>query len=54
MDNGYVRPRYHGYLQFQDLAGDPLHHFLQHGGNEKNVLDKINHIYRQSIQHELV
>ena len=54
MDNGYVRPRYQGYLQFQDLAGDPLHHFLQRGGNEKNVLDKINHIYRQSIQHELV
>ena len=54
MENGYMRPRYHGYLHFQDRAGDPLREFLLHGGNPKNVLEKFNHIYRQSLEHALV
>ena len=54
MENGYLRPRYHGYLHFQDRAGEPLHHFLLHGGSPKKVLDSFNHMYRQSLEHMLV
>ncbi len=54
MENGYVRPRYHGYLHFQDRAGEPMHRFLLHGGNPKKVLEEFNYIYRQSLEHLLV
>lgn len=49
MENGYLRPRYHGYLHFQDHAGAPLQVFLRDGGQPSIVLDKLNHIYRQQV-----
>ena len=50
MDRGYIRPRYNGYLHFQDHAGDPLHHYLQHGGQPENVLQEMNRIYQESLK----
>lgn len=49
LDDAYVRPRYHGYLYFQDHAGDPLQHFLADGGNPEFVLQEMNSIYRNSL-----
>jgi multiple sugar transport system substrate-binding protein len=49
LDESYIRPRYNGYLHFQDEAGTPIQHYLKHGGNEKNVLLTINKIYHQSL-----
>lgn len=49
IDRAYVRPRYHGYLYFQDHAGDPLRDYLMHGGKEQELLDKINTIYKESL-----
>jgi multiple sugar transport system substrate-binding protein len=49
MENGYLRPRYHGYLHFQDHAGEPLHKCLIADGNPEETLKKINKLYRQSI-----
>jgi multiple sugar transport system substrate-binding protein len=54
MENGYLRPRYNGYLHFQDHAGEPLHEYLLQGGNPIQVLKKMNHIYHQSLQSTLV
>ncbi|MEO5564409.1 MAG: extracellular solute-binding protein [Chitinophagaceae bacterium] len=48
MENGYVRPRYNGYLHFQDHAGDPLQQCLLHNGNPATALNEMNKIYRQS------
>lgn len=48
LDRAYVRPRYNGYLSFQDRAGDPLQYYLRHGGDPKQVLKDINAIYRES------
>lgn len=53
MENGYLRPRYNGYLYFQDHAGEPLQDYLLNGGNPLQVLKKINHIYQQSLQPHL-
>ncbi len=50
LDRAYVRPRYNGYLHFQDRAGDPIQHYLQHGGHPGEVLEKINRLYRASLQ----
>lgn len=49
MDNGYVRPRYNGYLHFQDLAGDPLQACLLENGDPVKALKEMNVFYRQSI-----
>ncbi len=48
LDESYMRPRYNGYLHFQDEAGTPVQQYLQKGGNEKEVLNTIKRIYQQS------
>lgn len=48
LDRAYVRPRYDGYLHFQDEAGNPIQRFLLYGGNAQSVLDDVNRIYRIS------
>jgi multiple sugar transport system substrate-binding protein len=51
MQNGYIRPRYNGYLHFQDQAGDPLQECLKGSITAKNALDQMNNIYRQHPAH---
>lgn len=49
LQQSFIRPRYNGYLHFQDHAGDPIQQFLRDGGDAKGVLRKINEIYRESL-----
>lgn len=49
MDNGYMRPRYNGYLHFQDHAGDPLQDCLEYDGDPVKALQEMNKLYQQSI-----
>jgi len=49
MDNAYTRPRYNGYLHFQDHAGLPLQKCLLDDGDPVKTLDEMNTIYRQSV-----
>jgi len=49
MENGYVRPRYNGYLHFQDHAGMPLQECIMNNGNSKIALNEMNKIYRDSF-----
>jgi multiple sugar transport system substrate-binding protein len=49
MDRGYLRPRYNGYLQFQDRAGAPLFLYLMNGGSPGDVLKTMNSIYKESL-----
>jgi len=53
MENGYMRPRYNGYLYFQDHAGHPLQEYLLHGGNPQHTLEKMNKLYRESLRQNL-
>lgn len=48
LDRAFLRPRYRGYVAFQDRAGDPIHTFLREGGNPDRVLDTLNRLYRES------
>jgi multiple sugar transport system substrate-binding protein len=48
LDRAYLRPRYPGYLHFQDHAGDPIRDFLMVGGNPKEVLAKLADLFRES------
>jgi len=48
LDRAYLRPRYPGYLHFQDHAGDPVRDYLMHGSDPKQVLAKMTNLYRES------
>ncbi len=48
LDAAFVRPRYPGYLTFQDRAGQPIHTFLRVGGDAGKLLDELNKLYRES------
>jgi multiple sugar transport system substrate-binding protein len=47
LDAAFVRPRYAGFLDFQDRAGDPIHQFLREGGDPDRVLDTLDELYRK-------
>ena len=54
MDNGYMRPRYNGYLYFQDHAGYPLQKCLFNDGDPIGALNEMNNIYQQSLIHKTI
>ena len=61
-DNAYLRPRYDGYLHFQDEAAPRVHAFLQHGSDQGNnhrsnhgsdasaTVLELNHLYLASLR----
>ena len=49
MERAYMRPRYNGYLNFQDEAGEPLRQCLIDNGDEESTLAEMNKIYRSSL-----
>ena len=49
LQRGYIRPRYNGYLYFQDHAGLPLHRWLKEGGDPLEVLEAMNRLYAESL-----
>jgi multiple sugar transport system substrate-binding protein len=52
MQRGYMRPRYHGYLHFQDHGGDPIRDYLMGKiSSPLEVLATLNNIYHQSLAH---
>jgi multiple sugar transport system substrate-binding protein len=53
MENGYMRPRYNGYLHFQDHAGTPVQQYLLNGGKPLEVLEEINQLYKSSLEKSL-
>jgi multiple sugar transport system substrate-binding protein len=48
LDEAYLRPRYCGYIPFQDRAGEMVHAHLRDSGDPRRTLDEINHHYRES------
>jgi len=49
LDRAFLRPRYNGYMHFQDNAGVPIRDYMMNGGNEKNILNKLNQLYKESL-----
>lgn len=50
LDRAYLRPRYSGYLHFQDHAGDLVREYMMNGGSADVVLKDMNKLYRESRQ----
>jgi multiple sugar transport system substrate-binding protein len=49
VDAAYLRPRYDGFLAFQDEAGGLVHRFLRTGEDADGVLDALDASYRASL-----
>ena len=49
MEQGYVRPRYYGYLYFQDYAGEVIQHYMMGKSTASQVLNDINRLYQKSL-----
>ncbi|MBZ4188089.1 ABC transporter substrate-binding protein [Niabella beijingensis] len=55
LEKAYVRPRYHGYLHFQDAGGFYIQEYLK--GNipsPQTVLTKLNTLYSESLKPEAI
>nr|MDJ0701627.1 extracellular solute-binding protein [Woeseiaceae bacterium] len=50
LDRAFVRPRYAGYLDFQDTACLHIHEYLRTGIDAGATLDTVNRIYRETRQ----
>jgi multiple sugar transport system substrate-binding protein len=48
LDRAYRRPRYDGYIGFQNSAGAVVHEFLQSGGNPGAVIQELQRLYLSS------
>lgn len=48
LDQAYLRPRYSGYLTFQDNAGLIIRDYVQSGGDVATTLKKLNELYISS------
>ncbi|HEU0227068.1 MAG TPA: extracellular solute-binding protein [Arachidicoccus soli] len=48
LERAYLRPRYNGFIYFQDRAGDIIRDYLMKGGNTNAVLEKLNNLYHKS------
>lgn len=54
LDRAWIRPRFPGFIAFQNAASDIVHHYLAHGGPEQTVLlglDDALHQHRLPEQH---
>jgi multiple sugar transport system substrate-binding protein len=48
IQSAYLRPRYDGYMEFQDRAGAMLHQALFAGDSARDTLPKLEALYRSS------
>jgi multiple sugar transport system substrate-binding protein len=48
LDRAYLRPRYDGYVGFQDSASPVVHEFLKSGGNPDAVIQELQRLYLSS------
>ncbi|MFC7149918.1 extracellular solute-binding protein [Cohnella cellulosilytica] len=49
LERAYLRPRYDGYLHFQDGAGYPVQAFLKGETTAREALADMNRLYRESL-----
>jgi multiple sugar transport system substrate-binding protein len=51
LDEAYLRPRFAGYLDFQDAGSELVHRYLREGGEARAVAEELNRLYRGSRRH---
>jgi multiple sugar transport system substrate-binding protein len=48
MQRAWTRPRFDGFLAFQEQAGLPVREWIQSGGSTRDCLKAVNEVWRQS------
>ena len=48
LDRAYLRPRFPGYLHFQDHAGAPIREYLMQGGDARAVLEQLKRLFEEA------
>jgi len=48
LDRAFLRPRYDGYVGFQEAAGPVVHDFLERGGDPEFTIRELQALYRSS------
>lgn len=48
LDRAYLRPRFPGYLHFQDHAGAPIREYLMRGGSGPQVLAELKRLFEEA------
>ncbi len=48
LDRAYLRPRFPGYLHFQDHGGAPIREYLMSGGDGRQVLDELKRLFDEA------
>ena len=48
LDRAYLRPRFPGYLHFQDYAGAPIREYLMRGGDARSVLAGLKNLFAEA------
>jgi multiple sugar transport system substrate-binding protein len=48
LDTAWLRPRYNGYMQLQDLAGDIVHACLTGALSEAEAIARLDAAYRET------
>jgi len=48
LDRAWVRPRFDGYLDFQQCAGEVLHQYLRGEGGPATVMQEMNSLLREA------
>ncbi|MBZ5564014.1 MAG: extracellular solute-binding protein [Acidobacteriia bacterium] len=50
LERAFLRPRYPGYISFQDRAGVTIRHYLRDGGDPRAILAGLNSIHKESTK----
>lgn len=48
LDRAYLRPRFPGYLHFQDHAGTPIRQYCMEGGDPRQVLTELKRLFDEA------
>ncbi|MCY4062584.1 MAG: extracellular solute-binding protein [Chloroflexi bacterium] len=48
LDRAYLRPRFPGYLHFQDYAGTPIRRYCMEGGDARQVLAELKRLFEEA------
>ena len=48
LDRAYLRPRFPGYLHFQDQGGAPIRQYLMNGGDDRQVLAELKKLFQDA------
>ncbi len=48
LDQAYLRPRYHGFMETQERSGELVHQWLAEGDTANALLDRLDTLYQES------